>query len=112
MTYRGAHVQARLLTIIYFWQLLELDVEKRLSAHGAAEHPWLGGPDKANETRTMAAEAVSAREFEMSAEKARLAQGRRRGVRRRVTAPVVRPEQGKGVASGVSAGGEEAERQA
>ena len=87
-------------------------MEKRLSAHDAAEHPWLGGPEKAIETRAMAAEAVSAREFEMSAEKARLAQGRRRGVRRRVTAPVVRNEQEKDVVSGVTGDGEEAKRHA
>lgn len=61
-----------------------------MSAGDAAEHPWLGGPDKANQTRATAAEAVAARESEIIAEKARLAGGRRRGVRRRVMAPVVR----------------------
>ena len=87
-------------------------MEKRLSASAAAEHSWLGGVDKAIETRAMAAEAVSAKEREMSAAKARLAQGRRRGVRRRVTAPVVRNEQEKDVVSGVTGGGEEAKRHA
>ena len=73
-----------------------------MSAYDAAEHPWLGGLNKAIETRAMAAEAVSAKEREMSAEKARLAQGRRRVVRRRVTAAVVKTEQGEGVMSGVT----------
>eukprot|EP00904_Undaria_pinnatifida_P006662 jgi/Undpi1/3125/HiC_scaffold_15.g06499.m1 len=67
-------------------QLLERDIEKRLSAADAAEHPWLGGLEKATEIRANAADAVAAREAEMAAGKARLAGGRRRVVRRRVSA--------------------------
>lgn len=66
----------------------------RLSASDAAEHPWVGGLEKALELRAVAADAVAAREAEMRAEKARLAGGRRRVVRRR--APV---------AEGVGTGG-------
>ena len=87
-------------------------MDQRLSASDAAEHPWLGGLDNAIEIRTKAADAVATRESEISAEKLRLAQGRRRGVRRRVAAPVVRTEQGNGCVTGVSGDGEEPKCQA
>lgn len=72
-------------------------MEKRFSASDAAEHPWLGGLSKANETRAKAADVVAAREVEANTEKALLTKGRRRGVRRRVPAAIVRTDQGKGV---------------
>ena len=85
-----AQSNARLLTLIAFLQLLEKDVEKRLSASDAAEHPWLGGLDKAIQVRGKVADAVAAREAEINAEKAsRLTKGRRRGARCRVPAAVV-----------------------
>eukprot|EP00904_Undaria_pinnatifida_P006673 jgi/Undpi1/3135/HiC_scaffold_15.g06509.m1 len=94
-------------------KLLEKDVEKRLSAADAAEHRWLGGPDRAIDTRIKAADAVAAREVELNAEKAaRLAKGKRRGARCRVKAAVVQTDQGKGVLSGISEDGGEAKCQA
>lgn len=77
-------------------------MDQRLSASDAGEHPWLGGLDMALKIRKEALDAVTAREVEADAEKAWLTMGRRRGARRRVTAPVMRTEQGNGVVSGVT----------
>ena len=74
----------------------------RLSASDAAEHPWVGGLEKAIELRALAADVVAAREAEIGAEKARVAGGRRRVARRRVPAA---GEGGGGAVGGVVAPG-------
>lgn len=72
------------MKLVSYAQLLEVNVDVRLSAVDASEHAWLGGPARAAEARSEASAAVASREEERLAEKAR--QTRRRVVRRKAPA--------------------------
>lgn len=85
-TYCSAQAQARLLSLIAFWQLLDRNLDMRLPASDAAHNSLLGGVEKALNSRKKAASAVTAWEVDSNAQKARLTMGRRRGPRGHVRA--------------------------
>ncbi len=63
------------------YQLLDTDTSKRLSARQAADHLWLGGPERAEPERENVSRVVHERTAFLAAERDKLLKRRKRGRR-------------------------------